>query len=194
MKDTIQIKTELVQFQHDALLDFYKTYPRLIVNKLLLRLCEGCLPLYPPTLANFVFTEPMPSAERRSVVIRIQKAEFPSLWQFYTDLPHGARAYVMVNVFNSYVQHAETDRGVLEKAYWKRLTPEELDVVQRGKAKTNQPTEAGPLGQSSPLTAVPMDTASRIHETDLSARVPVAAKQAEPAAPPDPLASIKIEL
>lgn len=39
-KDVVQIKAELYEHQHDALMTFYDTYPRLFVNKLLLRLCE----------------------------------------------------------------------------------------------------------------------------------------------------------
>lgn len=52
MKDVIQVKTELVEHQHDALLQFYKDYPRLYVSTVLLRLGESCLPSYPQHLRS----------------------------------------------------------------------------------------------------------------------------------------------
>lgn len=193
MKDIIQIKTELVEFQHDALIAFYNTYPRLIVNKLLLRLCEGCLRLFPPTLADFIVTPAMPNAERRAVVIRIHKREFPELWQFYTELPYGARAHVMLNIMNRHAQHAETDRSVLETAYWKRQPVEE-------EAAKSQVVDA-PLPNSPALasgTVVPLHTEQSPNARPQATVATMPETAAEPAAPPpppvDPLTALKIDL
>lgn len=120
MKDVIQVKTELVEHQHDALLQFYKDYPRLYVSTVLLRLGESCLPSYPPTLAQFVTTPAQQGAEKRAVVIRIKRDEYPGLWAFYNELPYGARTNVLINVLNWYATIAESDKTLLEKAYWRR--------------------------------------------------------------------------
>ena len=120
MKDVTQVKTELVEHQHDALLQFYKDYPRLYVSTVLLRLGESCLPSYPPTLAQFVTTPAQQGAEKRAVVIRIKRDEYPGLWAFYNDLPYGARTTVLINVLNWYATIAESDKTLLEKAYWRR--------------------------------------------------------------------------
>lgn len=120
MKDVIQVKTLLVEHQHDALLQFYKDYPRLYVSTVLLRLGESCLPSFPPTLAQFVTTPAQQGAQTRAVVIRIKREEYPALWAFYNDLPYGARTNVLINVLNWYATMAEADKTLLEKAYWRR--------------------------------------------------------------------------
>lgn len=53
MKDSVQIKGNLVAGEHDALIEFYMRFSRLFVNKLLLKLCEGVIPDYEPSLALF---------------------------------------------------------------------------------------------------------------------------------------------
>ena len=58
MKDTVQIKAGLVAGQHDALIDFYGRFNRLFVNKLLLKLCEGVIQDYEPSLALFQSSVP----------------------------------------------------------------------------------------------------------------------------------------
>ena len=120
MKDVIQVKTSLVEHQHDALLQFYKDYPRLYVSTVLLRLGESCLPSFPPTLAQFVTSPAQQGADTRAVVIRIKRDEYPALWAFYNDLPYGARTNVLINVLNWYATMAEGDKTLLEKAYWRR--------------------------------------------------------------------------
>lgn len=195
MKDVIQIKTELVQFQHDALIAFYQTYPRLIVNKLLLRLCEGCLRMYPPTLADFIVTAPQPHAERRAVVIRISKAEFPEVWQFYVELPYGARAHVMLNIMNRHAQLAETDRTVLESAYWRR--PEEQSSAAPGLGAGTQHREEVAAQPAVPAAAAVQPPAPVSSQVEAATRpapetlVPIVPEQSEP---DDPLASFKVSL
>ncbi len=124
MKDEIQIKAELIEYQHDAMIEFYKTYNRLFVNKVLLRLCESCFPLFPPSLANFVLSERRPDARVRNVVIRLDRKAYPNLWQFYKDLPYGARSTVIVNVLNRFVQIADANKQLMESAYWGTLSDE----------------------------------------------------------------------
>lgn len=118
MKNTVQIKAELYEGQHDALIAFYNTYPRLIVSKLLLRLCEGCMPLFPPTLAQFESGHTPSDGKPRPVAIRIDKHDHPQFWKFYKELPYGAKAIFIVNLMNHYAQLAEADRGLLESIYW----------------------------------------------------------------------------
>lgn len=153
MKDKLQIKTTLFEFQHDALMAFYETYPKMVANKVLLRLCEACLPIYPPTLAHFNCSEPKQDAKTRKVSIAFSKEESPLLWDFYNnELPHGARANVMTNILNAYAQYAEADKTILENAYWKKsiVTAEDgvatLPVSESG-------TADGRADQVSPLVA-----------------------------------------
>jgi hypothetical protein len=118
MKDVVQIKAVLVENQHDALMSFYDSYPRLFVNKLLLKLCEGCLTEYPPSLAHFTTSQPAPDAKKRKVVIRLHKKLSPAFWDFYKELPHGARTVVLVNLMNHYAQLAEADMRLMDRVYW----------------------------------------------------------------------------
>ena len=118
MKTTVQIKADLYEGQHDALIAFYNTYPRLIVSKLLLRLCEGCMPNFPPTLAQFESSPTPTDATARSVAIRLDKDEHPVFWRFYKDLPYGAKSIFIVNLMNHYAQLAEADRTLLESIFW----------------------------------------------------------------------------
>ncbi|MCV4077134.1 hypothetical protein OD785_23195, partial [Pseudomonas aeruginosa] len=72
MKDVVQIKAELFEGQHDALIAFYETYPRLFVNKLLLRLCEAFMPAYKPNLSFFRPHPAAPGAKSRKIAIRVR--------------------------------------------------------------------------------------------------------------------------
>lgn len=142
MKDVVQVKTEIIEHQHDALIEFYEVYPRLFANKVLLKLGESFLDMHPPTLADFETLRPAPQSTRRNIVIRIDKMEFPKLWDFYRKLPYGSRKTVIVNVLNTYAQIAEADKAVMEKAYWG--TP--IATVNEDRSDVaSQPLQAKPL-------------------------------------------------
>lgn len=128
MKDVVQIKAELFEGQHDALIAFYETYPRLFVNKLLLRLCEAFMPAYKPNLSFFRPHPAAPGAKSRKIAIRVDKDLCPMFWQFYKELPYGSRVLVAINLMNHYVQMVEGDRQMLERVYWKG-TLEDLPAV-----------------------------------------------------------------
>ncbi|MFL1449120.1 hypothetical protein ACI77O_12065 [Pseudomonas tritici] len=159
MKTTVQIKGELIKGQHDALIDFYAQYPRLFVNKLLLKLCEGCMPLYPPKLAQFASNRTQQNEKPKNVAIRIDKSEHPVFWKFYKGLPYGAKASFIVNLMNHYVQLAEADRTLLENLYWSgdasvelvvdpKPTSEPVVTVGRAGVEYEAPESAGDLVES----------------------------------------------
>lgn len=119
MKETVQIKALLVDGKHDALISFIDRYNKLFVNKLLLRLCEGILPTYTPTLALFDDQISAGSPERRKIHnIKIHRASSPQMFAFYESLPFGSRMPVMVNLMNHYVQLAEANSKLMEDLYW----------------------------------------------------------------------------
>ena len=103
MKDTVQIKAGLVAGQHDALIDFYGRFNRLFVNKLLLKLCEGVIQDYEPSLALFQSSVPEGANVARKVAIRIEKDKHPRMWDFYKDLPYGSRTMVIINLMLSLI-------------------------------------------------------------------------------------------
>lgn len=120
MKESVQIKATLVAGQHDALIEFYGRYSRLFVNKLLLKLCEGVIADYEPTLALFHSNDPVGAVVARKVAIRIEKDKHPKMWAFYKDLPYGSRTMVIVNLLTHYVTLAEADPAIMENTYWSR--------------------------------------------------------------------------
>ena len=131
MKDTVQIKAELFEGQHDALIAFYESYPRLFVNKLLLRLCEAFMPTYKPNLALFQPHPEVASGKARKIAIRLEKDKCPLFWQFYKDLPYGSRVLVIVNLMNNYVQMVESNRALLEcETAWKTFQIPGVNSVQ----------------------------------------------------------------
>jgi hypothetical protein len=123
MKDSIQIKAELFEGRHDALLGFYERYNRLFASKLLLKLCEGILPKYKPNLALFDQHPKGPKVKGRRVSILIEKASSPLLYGFYCDLPYGSKTMVFINLMNSYAQLAEADPKLMESLYWDGIAP-----------------------------------------------------------------------
>lgn len=143
MKDVVQIKAELFEHQHDALMTFYDTYPRLFVNKLLLRLCEGCIPDYPPSLAQFTTSAPSPGAKKRKVVIRLSKSLSPAFWVFYKDLPYGARSVVIINLMNHYAQLAEADKRLMERVYWSGAAAASSVVLPNSEPAITSPRASG---------------------------------------------------
>lgn len=123
MKETVQIKALLVEGRHDALLAFIERYNKLFANKLLLRICEGVLPKYTPTLALFDDRASAEAKEGRTLNIKIHKASSPLMFQFYESLPFGTRMPVMVNLMNHYVQLVEADKKLMENLYWNVAAP-----------------------------------------------------------------------
>ncbi|MPQ69415.1 hypothetical protein [Pseudomonas sp. MWU12-2323] len=150
MKDVVQIKAELVEHQHDALMTFYDTYPRLFVNKLLLRLCEGCMADYPPSLAQFTTSEPLALAKKRKVVIRLNKSLSPAFWEFYKGLPYGARSVVIINLMNHYAQIAEADKQLLERVYWSSASESPPTLPTPQPAITTPRAVGGLAGETKP--------------------------------------------
>lgn len=118
MKDTVQIKASLIVGQHDALIEFYGRFNRLFVNKLLLKLCEGVINDYEPSLALFQSNVMGDVEVARKVAIRIEKDKHPLMWAFYKDLPYGSRTMVIINLMNHYATLAEADATIMEKTYW----------------------------------------------------------------------------
>ncbi len=120
MKDSVQIKANLVAGEHDALIEFYGRFNRLFVNKLLLKLCEGVIPDYEPSLALFQSNVSENAEVARKVAIRIEKDKHPLMWAFYKDLPYGSRTMVIINLMNHYATLADADPRLMEKTYWSR--------------------------------------------------------------------------
>lgn len=157
MKDTVQIKANLVTGQHDALIDFYERFNRLFVNKLLLKLCEGVIADYEPTLALFQSNVPADAAVARKVAIRIEKDKHPLMWEFYKDLPYGSRTMVIVNLMNHYATLAEADPKIMENTYWSRRPDANLrdskepavQLVADVKPESKASTEAATAGNLS---------------------------------------------
>ncbi|MBI6902648.1 hypothetical protein PSOLE_33250 [Pseudomonas oleovorans subsp. oleovorans] len=158
MKDVVQIKAELFEGQHDALIAFYETYPRLFVNKLLLRLCEAFMPTYKPNLSFFRPHPATPGAKSRKIAIRVDKDLCPMFWQFYKELPYGSRVLVAINLMNHYVQMVEGDRQMLEQVYWKG-TMEDLPAVASVQEAQREAQPLEPLAEGN-LQAVPPDNSS----------------------------------
>ncbi|MCF5374177.1 hypothetical protein [Pseudomonas syringae] len=154
MKDVVMIRLTLIEDQHDALITFYDTYHRLYVNKLLLMLCEGCLPLWPPTLAHFETTAPLTGARERKIVIRLSRDRYPIFWKFYKDLPYGARSVVIINLMNRYAQLAEADKRLMDSIYWRGSEIEQAVPMPPEPAITLAPggdkAVSEPTGNSTP--------------------------------------------
>ncbi|HBP1602297.1 TPA: hypothetical protein L5U90_003401 [Pseudomonas aeruginosa] len=181
MKDVVQIKAELFEGQHDALIAFYETYPRLFVNKLLLRLCEVLMPAYKPNLSFFTPHPEAPGAKSRKVAIRIERDQCPLFWEFYKELPYGSRKLVAINLMNHYVQMVEGDKQMLERVYWQG-TMEELPAVA---SVQEAQREAKPLEPSAEgnLQAVPTDNSSSDDDAALTASPTI-----------DPLSAVNVGL
>lgn len=154
------IRLTLIENQHDALITFYDTYHRLYVNKLLLMLCEGCLPLYPPTLAHFETTAPVTGASERKIVIRLSRERYPTFWKFYKDLPYGARSVVIINLMNRYAQLAEADKRLMDNIYWRGSENEQAVPMPPEPAITMGPSGgnavAEPTAISTPAETQPV--------------------------------------
>lgn len=126
MTEAVRVKAQLITNRHDALIDFYGQWPRMIANKLLMQLSEVCLREYPPKLANLSGPDHhLLTGEERGVSFRFTKESAPLTWAFYHQLPHGARQLVLTNALNGYAQLAEADRSLLEKAWSKMANPPE---------------------------------------------------------------------
>ncbi|HBO2935022.1 TPA: hypothetical protein L4R50_000016 [Pseudomonas aeruginosa] len=166
MKDVVQIKAELFEGQHDALIAFYETYPRLFVNKLLLRLCEVLMPAYKPNLSFFTPHPEASGAKSRKVAIRIERDQCPLFWEFYKELPYGSRKLVAINLMNHYVQMVEGDKQMLERVYWQGTMEELPAVVPIQEAQREvQPLEPSAEGN---LQAVPSENSSSDEDAALT--------------------------
>lgn len=182
MKDVVQIKAELFEGQHDALIAFYETYPRLFVNKLLLRLCEVFMPAYKPNLSFFTPHPSAHGANSRKVAIRIDRDQCPLFWQFYKELPYGSRVLVAINLMNHYVQMVEGDKQMLERVYWKG-TMEDLPAVASGQepkleAQSNEPAAEGIVPAIEPVTTASISGSDALATTQ----------------PIDPLSTVQVGL
>lgn len=156
MKETVQIKANLLEGQHDALIEFYGRFNRLFVNKLLLKLCEGVIPDYEPSLALFQSSVPEGAKVARKVAIRIEKDKHPLMWEFYKDLPYGSRTMVIVNLMNQYATLAEADPSIMENTYWSRRP----ETVQKASAeRAGQSVQQGQGDKKSAPVAVSDDRA-----------------------------------
>jgi len=192
MKDTVQIKAGLVAGQHDALIDFYGRFNRLFVNKLLLKLCEGVIQDYEPSLALFQSSVPEGANVARKVAIRIEKDKHPRMWDFYKDLPYGSLTMVIINLMNHYATLAEADPTIMEKTYWSRRPDPTLVVAQEPAAvlvERPSPERQAPVTMA-PAAQVGVGSES---ETPGSASIPVPA-DAEPEVIEDPLAGFSTGL
>ncbi|WP_144957924.1 hypothetical protein [Pseudomonas oryzihabitans] len=118
MRQSIQIKALLIGGRHDALIEFHARYNKLFASRLLLKLCEGILPTYKPSLALFDEQVQRKDNRGRVVNITIHRKDSPLMFAFYESLPHGARMPVMVNLMNLCVQLAEADRKQMERIFW----------------------------------------------------------------------------
>lgn len=192
MKDTVQIKAGLVAGQHDALIDFYGRFNRLFVNKLLLKLCEGVIQDYEPSLALFQSSVPDGADVARKVAIRIEKDKHPRMWDFYKDLPYGSRTMVIINLMNHYATLAEADPTIMEKTYWSRRPDPTLVVAQEPAAVL---VERPSPERQAPVTMAPAAQARVGSESDNAggASTPVPA-DAEPEVVEDPLAGFSTGL
>lgn len=119
IKSLVQLRLEVYEGQHDALVTFYKTYPKVFVNKLLLRICEAFLPKYEPSLALYEPNHAPKLGESKKISVRLSKEKCPLLWDFYMNLDYGCRGHVMVNLMDRYVQILEADRSMLENFHWR---------------------------------------------------------------------------
>lgn len=179
MKTFVQIKAELFAGQHDSLIEFYDSYPRLFVNKLLLRLCEACMPLYPPKLAQFASNRNPSQVKPRVVAIRIDSNEHPIFWKFYKGLPYGAKQSFIVNLMNHYTLLAEADRNLLDNLYWSGdantppvVTPQPTSepVVTVGRARESTASENGVAGDAvAPASSSKARTSQQSAEDDADA-------------------------
>lgn len=118
MSSEIHVKAELIEGQHDAAIEFYASYSRHFVSKLVLRLAESLITEYPPSIANFLLAAPLQGAQIKKISLRINSDEHPHMWSFYKDLPYGGKSSVLANVLNSFIQMAEADKRIMERAYW----------------------------------------------------------------------------
>jgi len=149
MKESVQIKAVLFEGRHDALLGFYSRYSRLFVNKLLLKLCEGIMPNFKPSLALFDQHPENAHEKGRKVSILIEKKSSPLMYAFYCDLPYGSRTMVIVNLMNSYVQLAEADARLMERLYWDSFNP----ATQASEASTDPSSVTLPKPSTNPVPA-----------------------------------------
>ena len=171
MSKVFQIKAELFEGQHDALIAFYETYPKLFVNKLLLRLCEALMPTYKPNLALFLPHPEVGEAKGRKIAIKVDKDACPMFWDFYRELPYGSRVLVSVNLMNHYVQLVEGNRQLLEQVYWKgALDGDSVAAVASESIAVQQVEEAKPVSQAKPI-AVEVEQAGQVGEN--SSPVPI---------------------
>lgn len=186
MKESVQIKAVLFEGCHDALLGFYERYNRLFVNKLLLKLCEGIMPDYKPTLALFDQNSDVGKVKGRKVSILIEKKSSPLMYAFYCGLPYGSRTMVIVNLMNSYVQLAEADAKLMERLYWEDSLPTASPIAQ----EINGPTLATPsLAPASPGLAGESDKSDTEGPDHSSKSVRDSTMNAEPEPQPDPLST-----
>tara|TARA_R110002124_G_scaffold128157_23_gene288799 strand:- start:27382 stop:27912 length:531 start_codon:yes stop_codon:yes gene_type:complete len=140
MKDVTAIKTQTIEHQHDSLIHFYETYPKLVAHKVILKLGESLLGTRPPTLADFEANRPQPNAVVRNIVLRIDRKEFPKLWQLYQGLPYGSKKTVIVNILNTYAQMAEADKRIMESAFWGKSDDELVEKAPASSESENEPT------------------------------------------------------
>lgn len=182
MKDVVQIKAELFEGQHDALIAFYETYPRLFVNKLLLRLCEAFMPTYKPNLSFFRPHPATPGAKSRKIAIRVDKDLCPMFWQFYKELPYGSRVLVAINLMNHYVQMVEGDRQMLEQVYWKG-TLDDLPAVASVQAAQIEAESGEPATDGGERDLKPDNTKAMGNESIVAPHPPV-----------DPLSAVQVGL
>lgn len=192
MKDTVQIKAGLVAGQHDALIDFYGRFNRLFVNKLLLKLCEGVIQDYEPSLALFQSSVPDGADVARKVAIRIEKDKHPRMWDFYKDLPYGSRTMVIINLMNHYATLAEADPTIMEKTYWSRRPDPTLVVAQEPAAVLVE--RPSPERQAS-VSMAPAAQAGAGSEVDTAGGASISVPaDAEPEVVEDPLAGVSTGL
>nr|WP_192963368.1 hypothetical protein [Pseudomonas fluorescens]CEK42178.1 hypothetical protein PQBR57_0225 [Pseudomonas fluorescens SBW25] len=180
MKDTVQIKASLIVGQHDALIEFYGRFNRLFVNKLLLKLCEGVIKDYEPSLALFQSNVMGDVEVARKVAIRIEKDKHPLMWAFYKDLPYGSRTMVIINLMNHYATLAEADATIMEKTYWtqrpdgeskaKDVADPQVSSVQQATKPDEKHAQIGqaeiPGQTDKPRSAAPAPSQPEILDTD----------------------------
>lgn len=166
MRETVHIKALLIEGRHDALIAFHKRYNKLFFSKLLLRLGEGIIQTYKPSLALFDEQAQSGNKDGRVVSIRIHKAKSPRMFAFYESLPHGARMAVMVNLMNNYVQLAEADPKMMEQLFWgdDDQKPEAAPVQKEAPVKMTQeqlPTKSGEGSATTVDTVLNADAAGK---------------------------------
>ncbi len=172
MSKVFQIKAELFEGQHDALIAFYETYPKLFVNKLLLRLCEALMPTYKPNLALFLPHPEVGEAKGRKIAIKVDKDACPMFWDFYRELPYGSRVLVSVNLMNHYVQLVEGNRQLLEQVYWKgTLDDESVAAVAKDGIAVLQAEVASSEQQKQPIEVERVQSVEGVGDSSMTLAV-----------------------